>query len=485
MSHPAITYEDAAKLIGVLPTLEPRPTATNIRSLVVNLVDKLITVPSQQTADHGYAGMVEQNELYTLRTNTPWVPFPDPGEHATVDPAATDDANRQALIVYNANKKVYDSESNVKRAVIQALNTSVPRPYKRAGGQQIGAHVYRPTDCPKAIIGDLRTRYGTWKPAEKTAMQLKWNTPWNPNETIEQFFDRLEDCYVMALSNPPPYTLEQMIDQAKTSVQQMGLYTLALLEWNDFEEASQTWSQFKQHFTQAYDVRLVTCGTEGAQYHGAAQATVEEDLSVVTQSFAAMQHANNANTSTINDNMTAMRDEVTTLRQALVSTQQQLALIAHQGPPQQAPTLPCAWQVRPPAPAAPPPVVYAPTVDAYVPPPAMPAGFQQAAYAAIPPPAYGAANGAAPPPAYGGRGGRGYQGRGYRGGRGARGSGSGYRARNRAAFGTQPPAPGGATSYQGQEYKPNPVKRFNNWNMCFSCGWDVPAWHTSKTCPTE
>ena len=86
----------------------------------------------------------------------------------------------------------------------------------------------------------------------------------------------------MVLSNPPPYTLEQMIDQAKTSVQQMGLYTLALLEWNDFDTANQTWAQFKIHFTQAYDVCLVTCGTECAQYHGASQATVDEDLSVVT-----------------------------------------------------------------------------------------------------------------------------------------------------------------------------------------------------------
>ena len=68
MSHPAATYEDAAQLIGVLPTLEPRPTATNIRTLVVDLVNKLISVPSQQSADHGYAGMVEQNELYKLRT---------------------------------------------------------------------------------------------------------------------------------------------------------------------------------------------------------------------------------------------------------------------------------------------------------------------------------------------------------------------------------------------------------------------------------
>ena len=28
----------------------------------------------------------------------------------------------------------------------------------------------------------------------------------------------------------------------------------------------------------------------------------------------------------------------------------------------------------------------------------------------------------------------------------------------------------------------NYTKKFNNWNMCYSCGWDVPVWHTSKTC---
>ena len=27
-------------------------------------------------------------------------------------------------------------------------------------------------------------------------------------------------------------------------------------------------------------------------------------------------------------------------------------------------------------------------------------------------------------------------------------------------------------------------KWFANTNMCYSCGWDVPYWHTSKTCPT-
>ena len=28
-----------------------------------------------------------------------------------------------------------------------------------------------------------------------------------------------------------------------------------------------------------------------------------------------------------------------------------------------------------------------------------------------------------------------------------------------------------------------PNKYYNNWNMCFSCDFDVPGWHTSQMCP--
>jgi hypothetical protein len=29
---------------------------------------------------------------------------------------------------------------------------------------------------------------------------------------------------------------------------------------------------------------------------------------------------------------------------------------------------------------------------------------------------------------------------------------------------------------------PNPNKWYNNHNYCYSCGYDVPIWHTSATC---
>ena len=41
MAATLVTYEEAERLIGVLPSLEPRPNATNIRNLEEALFDAL------------------------------------------------------------------------------------------------------------------------------------------------------------------------------------------------------------------------------------------------------------------------------------------------------------------------------------------------------------------------------------------------------------------------------------------------------------
>ena len=59
MCTPEVTFEDALAVIGTLPSLAPRPTATNICALEINLVDKLMMIPSEQYFDFGYSGKVE------------------------------------------------------------------------------------------------------------------------------------------------------------------------------------------------------------------------------------------------------------------------------------------------------------------------------------------------------------------------------------------------------------------------------------------
>jgi hypothetical protein len=51
-----------------------------------------------------------------------------------------------------------------------------------------------------------------------------------------------------------------------------------------------------------------------------------------------------------------------------------------------------------------------------------------------------------------------------------------------------PPPVGG---FNGKAAKPpnpphsNIVKMYANWNVCFSCGFDIEEGHTSQTCPTH
>ena len=60
------------------------------------------------------------------------------------------------------------------------------------------------------------------------------------------------------------------------------------------------------------------------------------------------------------------------------------------------------------------------------------------------------------------------------------------RGLNRMAYALRPPTVGyQPNNIQYQSMAPNPTQRYNKWNYCFSCGFDVPAWHNSGTCPPE
>jgi hypothetical protein len=195
-----------------------------------------------------------------------------------------------------------------------------------------------------------------------------------------------------------------------------------------------------------------------------------------------MQMASNANAQSMNAGMTAMRQEMATLRAEVQASRQALANNAMWGQPppaQPAPQPAPQWTL----PMTPSPNMWPPQPT---PPPA-------AAYAAIPPPGPAGAPPGFPnflgppfPPQQrqpGGRGGGGGRGRGRQGG--GRGGGRGGRANTRAlAFARQPPTNSGQQSTPAAAMgAPNPNKHYNNWNMCFSCGFDVPGWHTSQTCP--
>ena len=72
MSAPEVTYKDSLTVLGALPHLSPHPTATNIRALVIELVDKLTIIPSQQSPDLRYSEIIETDAVYALKKITGW-----------------------------------------------------------------------------------------------------------------------------------------------------------------------------------------------------------------------------------------------------------------------------------------------------------------------------------------------------------------------------------------------------------------------------
>lgn len=431
-----ISYDNARDRIGTLPSLHPRPTHSNIRALERDLFEKLQSIQSGQSEEWGYRGLAEQPAEYALKSPMPWTNAINPGPHRTLGLTAAE--TRDAEAEYETNRATYISQLNVTQAIINALNTAVPKQFKRgtnAAGLILGANPYRNNQDPRTILLALRTLYGKPSPAEKQANSNAFREQWNPADPIETYFDRLEDCYVTALIAPPPFTMPQMCDMAITSLQLTGLYSDALTEYERMPAAQHTWDDLKIHFTSAYNTKLIA-GTQTTGQHGYAATTLEseEALNNIEQSLnhelTSLQVANHANHQSTQDMFQAFA-------QQLAAVSQQLAVIAPYAAAQN-------------------------TANAVIPPPT-------AIPTSVAPPATRRTNNNI---------------RNQRGGRG--------RTRNshmQPAATAPPPA---ATS-NGIPPPPavntprtstlNYNKYYNNNNYCFSCGYDVPQWHTSETCP--
>jgi len=220
--------------------------------------------------------------------------------------------------------------------------------------------------------------------------------------------------------------MEQMMTRAIMAIQLTGLYSQALIEWNSIITAGKTWDALKVHFTTAYIVcEQSGTGSTGANgYHTAANTIAQDDAinnieSTLSHELTQMHTANNAN----HQSALAM----------IAALQQQLALLT----------------VAPGA-VATPAVTPAPTYNNY----------QRNS----------------------GRGNGGRYTQGSRGGyRGNRGGRNNYNPAPPAAATPAagiPPAPAAGSPNN----PPNRNKWYNNNNYCYSCGYDVPLWHTSTTC---
>ncbi len=129
---PLVTIEIAAKKIGTLPSLEPRPNHSNVRALECTLYNHLKAIPSPQSPEWGFRGLAKQPLEYGLKSQTPWQNANDPGEHRLADGTLTIRDQSDADVIFAAEAQAFQSQSNVQMAIIAALNHAVPKRFKRS-----------------------------------------------------------------------------------------------------------------------------------------------------------------------------------------------------------------------------------------------------------------------------------------------------------------------------------------------------------------
>ena len=141
---------------------------------------------------------------------------------------------------------MYSLQIAIWTAIIDALNDAVPEGYMKTG-QLMGVKLYCADDCPREILDNLFATYGQITPLEKTMNQQRFSEGWNPQEPIMELFSRLEECYMVAMTTKPAYTMEQLIDKAYTAILQTGLYETPCTEFRGMNAKNQTYSTLKEH----------------------------------------------------------------------------------------------------------------------------------------------------------------------------------------------------------------------------------------------
>ena len=488
-----ISFEEIHGALKNPPSLNPRPDFLKIRALREFIYNVLKHVSCPQSLIHGWAGLAMDPQMYALIEPIAFVMPPDPGDlpnYGGVQFPSTV-AMKTADRIFEMGSNYYTSYLNINRALFRMLDDSIDNNFKVSNDPNLKG--WNPTMSVQMILAQLENAYG--KPTGSTLWDNDklFRAPFNANEVPESLFLRLERCQEVALLGLNPYSQTQLVNCAVQLLLQSGLFPMK--EFEDWErEVSKTWTDLKRFVQAAYQRKLtvlnlrLTSGSAGYvnqnMFHILGEN--EDDIDSVESASTGNSLIQAAANVTVNSGVTAptaqsaVSADVLTAIKTLAANQativQQMAAFSLSGnrPAMQAAApavhVPYVPQQGTTLQVPPVPAIHVPLINPY---------NQGGGYA----------GGYNP-----GRGGRysGYGGRsaGYRRGGRGRYSRNRYDPTGRAeamvpyAGGGQgvPQVGGMQTAQRINPPHSNITKRFNNWNACYSCGFDVADWHNSQTC---
>jgi hypothetical protein len=470
-----ITYDEAAEFLKNPPTMLPRPDFAKLRALRKHMTQALKQLVCPQSQIHGWTGLVMAPGLYSLIETFDFFIPPDPGPVPMYTPFATPSAIKMVDYAFERDKNYYLSFRNINRACFRMLDDSVPIQFKVSNLANLTG--WNASMSIQDILTQMETSYGKPTPMAMHNNDILFRSPMATTEAPEMLFYRIEQCQEIATLAGDPFTAMQVVNTAVRILMQAQV--LPTKEFDTWEQTPlKSYPALKTFIHAAYTRRLqslalrTTTGQHGYapggntnMFHALGDPSEGDDTDTADDTTTTTQIAAVTTGSTIGNTYggnNTIPSEITTAINQLaanqIAIQQQMAAMTF---------------------AAPPPTVQPPF---HIPPIQQ---MGQHSFAAGTQGLFTAGRGV------GGRQRNRFKGRG-----GSRGGG-----RGRGMFATQPQAtvgsippyiggpPGHVTPITGTRvnapFQSNVTKKHANWNVCWSCGFDVEDGHTSATCPTH
>ena len=428
----------AAFTFSTFTNIDGEPSYQTLYRLEIQATRNAATVAIRLPPPHtNCSGLVEQPAMYVLRVGAPFPRPPFPGDAPTFPPNSNLVQRTNIQNQFNVNLKNYTICQTTENLLKTMVENAIESPYLAGIHTEMLGFGNRTL---QDIFQYLYQCYGRITPNNLKQNTIKLTTPIDPNLPIAMIFKQIEECQRMATAGRAAFTPDQIVKAAETLILHSGKYQIAYREWIALPEANKTYNEFKTRFSNEYQLQNELNNSTADEHEYANNINEDNNLDEAFNNFAMATAADrttitqltetNASLSSQNNQLQAQLNEIQSQLNAINFAQQQLQKPQQQNPPPQSYTIPPQQQIQL----------------------------------------------------------RNTRGRGgqiqTRGGRTLNRNQQNWPTTQNICLPTNNHNMQNPSIFVGsQQQNPNNIyKRYNNWNYCFTHGFDVGNGHTSATC---
>lgn len=233
---------------STIEQIKGEPSHHSIKEVERKLIKNASSIPSELGGgQHGYLGLVLAAEKCNLATGSTFSPHPNPGSIPTFPDHPTQPQIAQISSTHKERLRLWRQQHNVIKALKKQLtNAFEDKLLKEKEDTCTGFN----NVSIQEIIQCLYDRFGEVAPSELEQAEQDLNQPFAPSEPFGAFICKIEDAVDLAEAANCPFTTQQIINKALTSIiKSQSLPEAAIREWRSKPTTNKTWANFKGHFS--------------------------------------------------------------------------------------------------------------------------------------------------------------------------------------------------------------------------------------------